>query len=84
MSDERIQCPKCKGAGYLDGTTLCVGDLVKIHRERAGLTQAELAEKVHKSRPQIANIENGRGDPTVSGLRKLADALGVSVKDLVP
>ena len=84
MTEDHIECPKCHGTGFIDASSMCAGDLVKRYRKAAGMTQAELAEKVFKSRPQISNIEAGRGDPTVSGLRKLAGALGVSVKDLVP
>lgn len=52
-------------------------------REVKGLTQAQLADKAGISRLGYANIENGRAEPKVSTLRRIADALGVRLQDLV-
>ena len=46
-------------------------------RDAAGLTQADLAEKAGTSRATIAQIESGQGDPRLSTLGIIADALGV-------
>lgn len=46
-------------------------------REATGLTQSDLAEKAGTSRATIAQIESGQGDPRLSTLGALADALGV-------
>lgn len=40
-----------------------------------GLTQAELAELVGTKQPSIARIENGKTEPKLSFLRRLAEAL---------
>jgi transcriptional regulator with XRE-family HTH domain len=50
-------------------------------RKLRGLTQEQLAAEAGLDRVAIANIETGRRNPTVMTLFKLADALGVEVKD---
>lgn len=58
---------------------------LKQFRERAGLTQAELAEKASTSQPQIRRLEAGERELTPSWAERLAPALGVSaVKLLFP
>ena len=55
---------------------------LKNLRTRAGLTQAELANKVAVSRKTINTIENGVFVPTTVLALKLARALGCRVEDL--
>ena len=50
------------------------GDVVKSTRERAGLTQRQLAERSGVMQPNIAAIETGRTRPTEDTLRRLLDA----------
>jgi transcriptional regulator with XRE-family HTH domain len=40
-----------------------------------GLTQAELAQRVGTKQPSIARLESGRDEPTLSLLRRVAEAL---------
>jgi transcriptional regulator with XRE-family HTH domain len=52
-------------------------------RQRAGLTQHELAERSGVSRTAIASIETGqRSGITLDNALRLADTLGVSVETL--
>lgn len=51
-------------------------------RERAGLTQAALAEAAGVSRQTLNAIEAGRTDPAVSIVLRLARALGCRVEEL--
>lgn len=52
-------------------------------RRKAGLSQEALAEKSGVSRPIIVKIENGGIDGVIGrNIRKLANALGVSIADL--
>ena len=47
-------------------------------RKKAGLTQEELAKKVHTSQPSIARLESGNyRNVSLSFLRKVGNALGV-------
>lgn len=53
------------------------------YRKLKGLTQEELAEKVHMSRVFIGYIEQGRNTTTVETLQKIARALGIKVTELM-
>lgn len=55
-----------------------LGERVRRLRERVGLTQKELAELVEVSHTLVGQIENGRLQPSVATLTRLAIALGVS------
>lgn len=59
------------------------GDQLRTARERAGLSQQELAEKAGISVDSIQNWEQGRTRPRLPALGKLAQALGVSLDVLV-
>lgn len=45
-------------------------------RSRAGLTQAELAERMKTTQSVIARLEGGRSTPTWKTLRRYAEATG--------
>lgn len=53
-------------------------------RQSKDITQEELAEKIGTSQTWIAYIETGRNKPNLDMLGKIARALGVQVKDLIP
>ena len=55
---------------------------IKAEREKAGLTQAGLAELVGVSRKTINTVENGVFVPSTFLALKLAAALGVTVEQL--
>lgn len=52
-------------------------------REAAGLTQAQLGEKVLVSQTMIARVETGAREPSLSLLGRIAEALGVAAADLL-
>jgi transcriptional regulator with XRE-family HTH domain len=54
--------------------------LVKQMRERAGLTQRQLAERAGKAQSEIARIERGRQDPSLTTLQRLARAAGFDLR----
>ena len=56
---------------------------LRVWRESRHLTQAELARASGVNRVQIVDIEAGRSTGSVHTLRKLADALGVAVDDII-
>jgi transcriptional regulator with XRE-family HTH domain len=43
-------------------------------RVKAGITQAELAKRINSRQPTIARLESGRYLPTMSFLKRIADA----------
>lgn len=49
-------------------------------RAEAGVTQAELAERMETTQSAIARLESGRVSPTVETLQKYARALGKRLK----
>jgi len=60
-----------------------VGALVRHHRERMDITQAELGDLVGKSMETIGRIERGATAPSLALLEKLALALKVEPRDLL-
>lgn len=58
-------------------------NLVKLHREHKGLTQAELAKKIGKSVAMIRKIESGQTEASVSTLKAIAVALDTDVDSLI-
>jgi transcriptional regulator with XRE-family HTH domain len=54
-----------------------LGRLLRDRRVAAGRTIASVAAEAGLSVPYIANLENGRGNPTLSAVNRLAAALGV-------
>ncbi|GAB2887907.1 helix-turn-helix domain-containing protein [Streptomyces mayteni] len=53
-----------------------LGRELRARRKAAGRTIASVAADAGLSVPYIANLENGRGNPTLAALTRLADALG--------
>lgn len=55
---------------------------LRVYRDLRGMTQAALGEKAGVGRVTVAEIETGRKQGSISTLRALANALGVSLDDL--
>ncbi len=49
-------------------------------RIQRGLTQAQLAEMVGTRQPSIARLENGNSKPSLSFLKRIADALDARIE----
>ncbi len=52
-------------------------------RLEAGLSQSELAARMDMQQPNIARLEKKPGDPSMTTLKRLAAALGVTVDAVV-
>jgi putative transcriptional regulator len=61
-----------------------LGRHIQKVRKAHGVTQEQLAEKIGTSTPWIGHIETGRELPNVKMLQKIAHALRVKMKDLIP
>ena len=61
-----------------------VGQVLRQQRDKAGLTQQQLAEKAGLLQSHISRIERGEYSPTNKTLTKLAAALGVPLGVLDP
>ena len=53
--------------------TFILGELLKDEREKANLTQAEMAERTGTKKSYISRIENGRADIQLSTLYRLIE-----------
>jgi DNA-binding XRE family transcriptional regulator len=56
---------------------------IRVWREYRGLTQQHLAEKAGISKPYLSQLESGKRNGTTDVLKTLAQALQVSLEDLV-
>ena len=59
------------------------GPMIKRLSEARGLTQLQLAGRLNVSDKAVSKWETGRGYPDITLLEALADALGVSVTELL-
>lgn len=59
------------------------GELIAAARKEKSLTQKDLAQTLHVSDRAVSKWERGAGFPDVSLLEPLADALGLTVLDLL-
>ena len=59
------------------------GNYLSRMRKAQGLTQAELAEQLHVTDKAVSRWERGIGLPDINTLEPLADALGLTLADLM-
>ena len=60
-----------------------LGQQLKAHRKKLGISQDELAEKIFVSRQSISNWENNKTYPDIHTLLLLAETFGVSLDELI-
>lgn len=63
--------------------TETIGKRIAALREERGWSARQLARKSDLADVTVLSIEDGTGNPTMATLEKIAEALGVSVGDLV-
>jgi DNA-binding Xre family transcriptional regulator len=56
---------------------------VKVWREHRGFSGRELAQRAGVSAPYLSQIEGGTKPGSTTALKKVADALGVQIDDLI-
>lgn len=59
------------------------GELIARRRKEQGLSQGELAERIHVTDKAVSKWETGRGMPGIDSLEPLAEVLGLSVSELL-
>ncbi|SRX75242.1 HTH-type transcriptional regulator DdrOP3 [Aequorivita antarctica] len=59
-----------------------IGDNIKRIREVKGLSQKEVITAIGMGAAQYSRIENGKTDPSISTVEKIAKALGISMAEL--
>lgn len=60
-----------------------IGKRIAKFRRKAGMTQVQLAKKVGLTENWIQQIEYGNTEPSVAKLIIFAEALGITVNDLL-
>lgn len=60
-----------------------LGENLRKFRLKINLSQGDLAKILAVDRAYISNIENGRMNPTLSTLEKIAGALRISSSELL-
>lgn len=61
-----------------------IGDNIKKYRNKLGISQDILSKKANLAFHTIAKIEVGATpNPTIDTVKKIADALGVTLDDLI-
>lgn len=60
-----------------------LSDKIKTHRQRIGLSQEQLAEKLCVSRQAVTKWETSLGTPDIQNLQNLASIFGCSVDSLL-
>jgi len=60
-----------------------LGNNLKRIRTKKGITQGDIARSLGVSRGFVSNIENGKTNPTLATIARLANAIGVSSDELL-
>lgn len=55
---------------------------LRAARVNAGLTQEEVAKKLHVNKQTIVNWENNLSEPKISQARALCDLYGISINNI--
>lgn len=59
-----------------------LGENLKRIRTEKGITQSDIAKSLGVSRGFVSNIENGKRNPTLSTISRLAKAVDVPTEEL--
>ena len=60
-----------------------VGNNIRKYREKAGISQEALAEKLNVTRQAVSNWELSKTEPDIDPLHRIADSLGVMIEELI-
>lgn len=63
--------------------TVSIGNMISRLRKKSGMTQLQLAEKLHVSDKAISKWESGQGYPDITAFPKLASIFGVTIDYLM-
>ena len=72
------------GAASVAAFLAAIGREVRRNRAKRGMTRRQLAQASQTSERYLAQIESGAGNPSVSVLRAIAQALDLSASALLP
>ena len=60
-----------------------IGERIKHHRKRLGMTQEQLAERMGVTPQAVSKWETNQSCPDISALPQLAELFGISVDELL-
>lgn len=61
---------------------MSIGENIKKYRNKIGLSQKELGERLSVSQAMVAQYENGKRVPKVETIQKIANALNINAYEL--
>jgi transcriptional regulator with XRE-family HTH domain len=67
----------------MNNVTIAVAKTLANLREKSGLSQEELAARANIHRTYVSQIERGLKSPTLQVLSQIADALNISLSDIL-
>lgn len=62
---------------------MTIGEKIRAVRNKKDLTQKQLGDKCGMADSAIRRYESGRGNPTLDTVERIAEALGMELRDLV-
>ena len=83
VASAESSCYAVFGKDVVTVNTYVTGNTIKQLREERKLTQADLAERIGVSSKTVSKWETAKGLPDISLLQPLAQALGISVIELM-
>ena len=84
MTHPRADQTTIRGNKHMTKKRPTTASLIRNLRLELGLSQTDLAAASGICRPNISRLESGKHTPTLGTLRRVATALGVTVKELLP
>jgi XRE family transcriptional regulator, aerobic/anaerobic benzoate catabolism transcriptional regulator len=81
---QKLDPAALSGGLYATAFLAAIGREVRRHRAKRGMTRRQLAEASGTSERYLAQIESGAGNPSVSVLRAIAQALDLPAAALLP
>jgi len=68
---------------HRDTSSKRLGENLKKLRLKKKMSQGDISRKLGVDRAYISSIENGRMNPTLTTLEKLAEAMGINSSELL-
>ena len=65
------------------GISKRLGENIKRIRTKKGMTQGDIVRALDLDRGYVSSLENGKRNPTLAMIEKIAGALGVSSNELL-
>lgn len=60
-----------------------VAAAIRLFRQRRGMSQRQLAERMHVPRTYVSKIENDKATPTIASLHRMAAAMDTGIASLI-